>query len=71
MNSVTKKKFSVGVVANMMDSNITVSEFELQLRYYVHFRTNNIGKGVYPHIPPAIGKTVVLLSYHKDGFGIK
>ena len=29
-----------------MDSGIVVSQFELQSRYYVHFRTNTIGKGI-------------------------
>ena len=27
-----------GVVGNLMDSNIMVSEFKLQLPYYVHFQ---------------------------------
>ena len=31
------------IVANMLDCNITVSEFELQSRYYVYFRTNALG----------------------------
>ena len=29
-----------GVMVKAMDCKIVVSEFELQLRYYVHFRTN-------------------------------
>ena len=32
-----------------------VSEFELQSRYYVHFRANTLGKGMDPLIRPAIG----------------
>ena len=28
------------VVANVLDGDIVVSEFELQSRYYVYFRTN-------------------------------
>ena len=35
-----------GVMVKAMDSRILVSEFEIQLRYYVHFRTNNLGKGM-------------------------
>ena len=35
-----------GVVANMLDCDIVVSEFELQSRYYVHLRTNTLGKGI-------------------------
>ena len=33
-------------MVNVLDCNILVSEFELQLRYYVHFRTNTLGKDV-------------------------
>ena len=29
-----------------MDGRIVVSEFELQSRYYVHFRANTLGKGM-------------------------
>ena len=29
-----------------MDYEIVVSEFVLQLRYYVHFRTNTLRKGI-------------------------
>ena len=35
-----------GGVANLQDSNIVASEFELQLWYHVHFQTNNLGIGV-------------------------
>ena len=35
-----------GVVANMLDCNIVVSEFELQFRNYVYFWTNTFGKGI-------------------------
>ena len=38
-----------------MDSEIVVSEFELQSRYYVHFRANTLGKGMNPFILPAMG----------------
>ena len=38
-----------------MDSGILVSEFVLQLRYYVHFRANTFGKGMNPFILPAMG----------------
>ena len=44
-----------GVDANVQDCDILTSEFELQSRYYVHFRTNIHGKGVKPLIFPAIG----------------
>ena len=35
-------------------SGIVVSEFELQLRYYVHFRTNTFEKDIDPLILQAI-----------------
>ena len=31
-----------GRVANVLDYDIVVSKFELQSRYFVHFRTNHI-----------------------------
>ena len=39
------------VVANMLDCDIVVSEFKLQLFYYVHFQTNTLEKGMNPLIP--------------------
>ena len=44
-----------GVIVKAMDGGIIVSEFKLQLRYYVHFRTNTLGKGMDPLILPAMG----------------
>ena len=44
-----------GVMVKAMDCEIIVSEFELQLRYYVHFRANTFGKGMNPLILPAMG----------------
>ena len=41
-----------GVMAKAMDCEIVVSEFVLQLRYYVHFRKNILGKGINPLILP-------------------
>ena len=38
-----------------MESRIIVSEFELQLNYYIHFRANTLGKGMNPLILPAMG----------------
>ena len=42
-------------MAKAMDCGIVVNEFELQLRYYVHFRMNTLGKGMNPFILPAMG----------------
>ena len=44
-----------GVMVKVTDCRIVVSEFELQSRYYVHFRANNLGKGMNPLILPAMG----------------
>ena len=38
-----------------MDSGIVVREFELKLRYYVHFRTNTLEKRMNPRILPGMG----------------
>ena len=35
-----------GVMVKAVDCRILVSEFELQLRYYVHLQTNILGKGM-------------------------
>ena len=39
----------------MFISMIVVSEFEFHSRYYVHFRTNTLGKGMNLRILPAMG----------------
>ena len=39
------------VMANVLTSGLEVSEFELQSRYYVHFRTNTTGKGMNYYSP--------------------
>ena len=44
-----------GVMVKAMDYEIVVNEFELQSRYYVHFRANTLGKGMNPLILPAMG----------------
>ena len=44
-----------GVMVKVMIFGIVVSEFELQSRYYVHFRTNTLGNGMNPLILPAMG----------------
>ena len=46
-----------GVMVKAMHCGFVVREFVLQSRYYVHFRTNTLGKGMNPLIlPPAMGK---------------
>ena len=39
---------TAGVMAKVLDCSLEVSEFELQSRYYVHFRINTLGKGIEP-----------------------
>ena len=60
-----------GVIVKAMECGIAVSEFVLQLRYYVHFRANTIGKGMNSLILPAMGWIVLLLFFLENGFGIK
>ena len=40
--------WSRGEVANVLDCEIVLIEFETQSRYYFHFQTNTLGKGVGP-----------------------
>ena len=42
------------IVAYVLNSNIIVSEFKLQLHYNVHFWTNTLGKGMKPLISEAM-----------------
>ena len=44
-----------GVMVKVMDCRIVVNEFVLQMRIYVHFRANTLGKGMNPLILPAMG----------------
>ena len=44
-----------GEMVKAMDCGIVVNEFELQSRYYVHFRTNTLWKVMNPLILPAMG----------------
>ena len=41
------------VVPNVQGCDIGVTEFELQSFYYVHIRTNTLGKGMNPLVSPA------------------
>ena len=38
-----------------MDCGIIVSEFKLQLHYYIQFQTNTFGKGMEPPYPSSYG----------------
>ena len=54
-----------------LNYKIVVSEFELQSRYYIHFRLYTLGKGMNSFILLAMGSIVTLPFFSKDGFGIK
>ncbi len=42
-------------MVKVLDRGNVVSEFELQSRYYVHFRANTLGKGMNPLVLPTMG----------------
>ena len=44
-----------GKVAKVLQCDIVVNEFNLQSRYYVHFKDNTLGKGMKPLFSSAIG----------------
>ena len=44
-------KSPCGIVANVLDYNIVVSEFELHSGYYIPFRVNTLGEGYEPSYP--------------------
>ena len=50
-----------GVVANLLDCDIVVSEFEIQPCYYVDFWTNVLWKAINSFIPQLNSTTTVLL----------
>ena len=53
-----------GVMVKTMVCEIVAREFKLRSRYYVHFQTNTLGKGMNPHYPPSYGlnsTTTILL----------
>ena len=58
-------------MANVPNCNIEVSEFKLQLQYYIHFRANIFRKDMKSLIPPAMVWIVPFLFFYKDGLGIK
>ena len=58
-------------LTNLLEWDNVVSEFKLQSRCYVLFRTNTPGKDMNLHIPLIMGWTVPLLFFYKGDFGIK
>ena len=61
-----------GVVANVLDCNIVVSEFELQSHSHAHFMTNNIRQSWNILFPTsAMGEIAPQLFFCKNDFGTK
>ena len=58
------------IVTNVLDCNIIVNEFKLQLPYYVYFWTNTLGKGMNFLILTSY-RLNSTTSFYKNGFGIK
>ena len=55
-----------GVMVNVLNSNIEVSEFKLQSHYYIHFQTNTHGKGMNSQYPSnyRLNSTTTVLLWH-------
>ena len=49
-----QKRSPRAVVVNVLNFDITVSEFKLKLRYYIHFLANTFEKGMKPYTPSAM-----------------
>ncbi len=43
---IIKDRGSSDLVANVLEFNIVVSEFEHQSHYYLHYKTNTLVKGM-------------------------
>ena len=60
------------VVTNALDSGIIVSEFELQSRSSVQFRTNTLRKGMNPLTTPSYGlNSTSPVLFYTDGMSFK
>ena len=55
LNHSMNRGYLRSVMVKALDCRIVVSEFEFHSRYYVHFRTNTVGKGMNPFILAAMG----------------
>ena len=57
-------------MADVLDCDIVVSEFELQSSYYAHYQINTLGKDMISFIPIGMGWIVPQLFSYEDDFGI-
>ena len=62
---------SPDLVANLLNFNIVISEFEFQSYSYVHFGTNTLAKGVNTLILPVMRYIVPLLTSYKVCLSMK
>ena len=60
-----------GVMVRVLGCRIVVSEFELQSRHYLHFRTNTLKKDINTFILTTKDLIAPLLFFLKNGFGIE
>ena len=58
-------------MAKELDCSLNVSDFKLQSRYFLHFRTKTFGKDMNSLIPLVMSKIESILFNKMDGFGIK
>ena len=56
---------SSGIVANVLNCDIQVSNFELQSRYYFHWRINTLLSF------PATDQIIPLQYFYKDHFSVR
>ena len=59
------------IMAKVLDYGLEMSEFKLQLHYYVHFQSNTLANGIETLIISPMGWIVLLLFFYKDRFGVK
>ena len=59
------------VMDKILESDLQANGFKLQSCYYVHFRTDTLGKVLNPLIPLAMCEIISLQFYYNDGFSIK
>ena len=54
-NKVWQERSASGIMVSVIDGDIVASEWEVQSRYYVHFRIKTIEKCIKQLIKPVIG----------------
>ena len=60
----------VDVMVKVLNCSLEVSEFKLQMRYYVHLWTNTLGKGMNPLISQTWVKLYQYCFFYKNEFGL-